>query len=163
MSNATLDTLRTRIQNGTLLALLRDPSLAPDETYSLVAFQYHQDFTISATDTASAPLVPLQIGDDSGFIIYNSMFTCFDSVTGDVITDPNVTVQLQDSGSQQNLSDGPLPVTSIFGTASLPFPWTPPKILRPVSILNASATALTIGANPIDLSLVYAGARIYPA
>jgi hypothetical protein len=73
---------------------------------------------------------------------------------------PNVLVMLLSSGSGQNLFQNPVPLTSIFGTGTLPFILPYPRILPANSQLQVILTSVEAASTPL-LTLNFIGRKIY--
>lgn len=98
-----------------------------------------------------------QTQSDSDFELAQMSFYCANA--GTAYPAPNITVQLTDTGSQNNIFLSPLPVSTIFGTAAQPFILPISKIL----VRNALITATVLNSDGAarDLYLVFIGQKIY--
>jgi len=101
----------------------------------------------------------INIEADSDFMINKTTFTVFDT-NGDIVANPNLTVQLTDSASGRNLFDEPQAITSVAGTAQLPFVPPVAKLLRAkstftVTFSNRSAATMYL------IAMSFAGTKMY--
>lgn len=150
------------------------PILAPNWWLGLVPrelwdrkktfFIYEIDFVplaISATSVLST-----QIQNDSHFLIVAGVALVTDSAGAVVINAPNGAnstgklVTIRDVAAGFPLSQVPVPVENMFGTAQLPAVWAIPKLIRKGSTLEATVQNLIATAHNVRLS--FWGVRIYP-
>lgn len=146
-------------------ANLIDPGPAPQRRV-----QYWEDYTAYEVDFTSANLTngatlngAIQIQADSYFKWTKAAF--YADIGGAVFTDstrpiPQVTVQIQDSGSGRVLFNQAVPVVNVFGTGQLPFILPIPRIFMPRSSL-ALQVANYSTASAYNLRLTLIGTKIF--
>jgi hypothetical protein len=130
-------------------------------------FIYSTDFTTAAAQSLAPGAtgnVNINIQADADFRILAGAFAA--DLAGAAQVDstrvlPLVTVLLTDTGSGRNFMDRPVPLTSLFGTGELPFPWPQPKIMRARSTLQVQAFNFS-AATTYSFSLAFIGVKLYP-
>jgi hypothetical protein len=73
---------------------------------------------------------------------------------------PNVTVQIQDSGTGRTLFNAPIPIPSIFGTGQLPFILPIPRVFMARSSITLTATNFD-AAVTYNLRLALIGTKLF--
>lgn len=139
----------------TLLAVQEEP------------FVYSADFVTGGTPgpiaSGASATFNINIQKDANFKILAAAYEC------DIAGAPQVdstrqlalaTVLLTDTGSGRAFMDRPVPITSLFGTGELPFPWPSPKIMKALSTLQVQVFNFD-AVNDIDLRLNFIGNKEY--
>jgi hypothetical protein len=110
----------------------------------------------------------IQIQANAAFLLTETTYTLFDTTAGAVTRTDELTaepfgVQLTDSGSGRNITNGNAKVTNLFGTAQRPFYWTTPKYFAASSVLRIALTtgAVVPSANDLALTLTFSGEQRY--
>lgn len=101
-----------------------------------------------------------QINSDSHFLaeVVTAVVTATDDSS--VVATPLITLQLQNTGDDQNWFLNPVWLTSFAGTAQLPFPLPFPRLLKASSVLTAIFTNFD-AANARKVRLTLHGFKIY--
>jgi hypothetical protein len=126
----------------------------------LTAQAFSYVLTLANVASGATASGALQILADSAFLIQSTVVTSVDVTTGLLVSNPVGTIQLTDSGSGQSLFSAALPLSSVFGTAQLPFLWTLPRLLKANSTIAAQFTAGTT-TNNVTYYLSFNGMKIY--
>lgn len=142
-----------------------------DGTFSLGGKRYRTyDYFAYSVDIAEADLLPnssvsvnFNIQRDSDFVW--TMGTFFENLAGaaqqnGVIDMPPATVQIIDTGSGRALLETPAPVTSLFGTGSLPFILPVPRVFDARSTIVVQLS--NYGTSAFGLGLTFIGYKAYP-
>lgn len=79
-----------------------------------------------AANTAATAVISIQ--SDADFVLQQMTMTAFDVTT--FVANPNATVLLSDPSNSSPISDGYVALTTVFGTASLPFILPVPRMIR---------------------------------
>ena len=150
------------------------PVLAPNWWLGLVPrelwdrkktpFIYEQDFIpLGATTTTVGNI---QIQADSHFLCIGAVHLITDVTNTTVLDSPStanstgILALITDVGSGMPLSQVPVPIESIFGTAQLPAIWAIPKLFPASGTIATQVQNLLATARNVRLS--YWGVRIYP-
>ena len=153
------------------------PILAPNWFLGLVPrefwnvektfFIYEQDFVTPLQLAASATTVGnIQLQDDSHFLAVAGVALLTDTTNTTVVNSESnanasgVLVLITDVGSGSQLSQVPVPLDSIFGTAQRPAVWPMPKLFRKGGTIATQVQNLLATARHLRIS--YWGIRIYP-
>jgi hypothetical protein len=133
-------------------------------------FIYEADFAtpsgvaLAASGTAT---VNTQIQNDSHFLCIGGCYLLTD-VTNVTVVDspsnansPGILLQITDVAAGFPLSQVPLPICNILGSAQLPAIWALPKLFRKGTTIATQAQNLIATARHLRIS--YWGIRIYPA
>jgi hypothetical protein len=154
-----------------LAARLGQPPSQVRKQYWLDPFTYILNFVTPNQLAASATsTLGFLIQNDSAFSICKTMFI-ITTVTntfsaelqpfGSGLTTGGVPVlvTMTDGGSGRSLSDNPIPIDCIYGTAQLPYIWQLPKIIDPSSQFNVTLQNLV--ATAWHVRLAHAGYKIF--
>lgn len=135
-------------------------------TFDSTKYMAQEFFTYSAPlDSLAAGAsssVQINIQANSDFMINKIVFAVFDAATGDIVADPNMTVNLVDAGSGLSLFDNPQPIGNVAGTAQLPFVPPVAKLLKAKSTLSvqyANRSAVTL----YNIIITFHGSKLYLA
>lgn len=107
----------------------------------------------------------IQIQSDSHFLIVAGVALVTDATFATVLNSPSnanstgILCQIVDVAAGFPLSNVPVPLESLFGTAQLPGVWSIPKLIRASSTLQTNLQNLIATARAVRLS--YWGVRIY--
>ncbi len=102
---------------------------------------------------------------DSGFAICKTSFNIASNVNvfvANISDEPRYAPQvitLSDSGSGRDLSNTGVPIGTLFGPDTFPFPWPTPKILDPNSTFTARIQNLV--ATAFNIRLSFHGYKIF--
>lgn len=127
---------------------------------------YAKQYYAYELDASPVPLgggsaqVATQINSDSHFLaeVVTAVVTSIDNQT--VVAAPVMTVQLQNTGDDQNWFQSAVWLTNFAGTAQLPFPLPFPRLLKASSVLTAVFTNFDTG-NARTVRLTIHGFKIY--
>jgi hypothetical protein len=167
MAEVTADRNRGQAQPQPLLAPNWFLGLVPRELWDRYKtfFIYEQDFIplgANATTTGT-----IQIQDDSHFLAVAGVALVVDVTNTTVLNSESnanasgIQVQVFDVASGAPLSQTPVPLDNMYGTAQRPAVWPLPKLFRASSSIATQAQNLLGTARNVRLS--YWGIRIYPS
>jgi len=143
--------------------------LVPRELWNVYKtfFIYEQDFVTPTQLGASATTVGnIQIQDDSHFLAVAGVALETDVANTTVVNSESnanasgVLVLVTDVGSGAPLSQVPVPLDNMFGTAQRPAVWPMPKLFRRGGTIATQVQNLIATARHLRIS--YWGIRIYP-
>jgi hypothetical protein len=103
------------------------------------SFDYTVEFTLAALLAGATITNPINIQNDSDFVVRQGQYTVWSAATVFVVN-PDINISLFDTGSGRNWQDVPLPILNKFGTAQLPFLWPEPKLVKGGSVIQITAT-----------------------
>lgn len=146
---------------------MRIPEILLDNKRSLLRIQpftYSIDYASLATATNING--NFTTDNDSDFIITKTTFYSAPATTAGPTASnkiiPWLTVLLTDSGSGRNLMDGPVMVSSMFGSGELPFIWSMPYKVSGNSTITANLANITTGAGEAYVTrLQFHGVKIF--
>lgn len=130
----------------------------------IVRFPYTYNAVFSAGIAAAGnATVNVAITADAPFLIVNSTYEA--DVAGSAVTAssyvyPLMSVLLTDTGSNRQMMDVAVPVTSIFGNGQFPYVWPEPKLMPANSVLQVQVTSFE-AANTNRLRLSFNGYKLY--
>ena len=122
-------------------------------------------FTFTAANENFQGVIPIQ--SDAHFVCTATMYTNSVEVGNIVATtavdrlrvnNGGAVIVITDGGSQRFLSSAPVPVSSIFGNAELPYIWPLTHLFKANTSINVSITG-TLGAGQV-IRLIFAGFKI---
>lgn len=108
----------------------------------------------------------INIEADSNFIMQKlTTFSTIGAFPGGVTTEatrdiPQVTIQLNDTGSGRNLNSNPVPIDNIFGTGQRPFILPNPRVFLRNSTIQVSFTNFS-AATIYNIILTFIGYKLY--
>lgn len=146
-------------QNAQLRAVL--DQLANDASVFKLPYTYNAVF--NALPAAGTAQQTVQIDAAAPFLIISSTFhadLAGAAQTSSTYQWPNVTVLLTDTGSNRQLMDQGVPLTSIFGNGMFPYLWPESKLMAANSGLQVQVTSQE-AANTPNLRLAFHGYKIY--
>lgn len=147
---------------GRLMPALQNPfyGFLPKRLWSKVKdfFAYSVEFDTLAANGDERQRTQIQA--DSDFILLQIMRTVRPSGGGNAVTDPQIRIQLETSGSGRNLMDSLQPLENISGTAQDPYFLPYPKVLKRNSTLTTRL--VEDSGNARIVRVTYAGFKIFP-
>jgi hypothetical protein len=111
--------------------------------------------TLGASATTTQNVV---IDADSDFLAVKVMLASY-SAAGTIVTNPDYTLTISDSGSGRLLQNQPIHINTICGTAQLPYVLPEPKLFKASSTVSLTLTNRTTTAARVNLTL--GGVKIY--
>lgn len=121
---------------------------------------YSYSMLFSAVASGATSNQNLQIQADSNFMITELSYFAFDTTTNAAPATFTSTIQLTDTGSGMTLFDRAIPITSVFGTAQLPFVMPISRVISANAVLTGTLNAGVL-ANATTIYLVFHGFKIY--
>ena len=119
-------------------------------------FQYAVNFTFAGAENQQTTI---QIQTDAHFIVVMSVFSTNVAAGVPGAAFGGCLVQLSDLASNRSLSNIPVAVASLFGTAERPFVWPFTHLFRAGGGINLSVTGIAAATAQI-VRLVFAGYKI---
>lgn len=123
--------------------------------------------TINGVTDGSTEAASFTVQANSWFMLDQMTAVAYDAATGknllaDGTAAREIFVQLQDSGSDNNLCNNPVPLESIFGSATQPFIVPGSRMMRPTSLFTATITQTLTGGKTVNYTLNFIGRKLYP-
>lgn len=124
------------------------------------AFSYATGiFTLAAGGSSTQNI---QIESNSNFVAIKGMYWCEENgaaaqPTVSTLPAPNLLVELIDTGSNNRLTNTPVPINTLFGTGSRPFVWPVPRVLPANSTLQVVVTNASAATQYNNIQLVFCG------
>lgn len=124
---------------------------------------YEIDFTSAQLTSGVTLNGSIQIQADSAFKWTKA--TYYADIGGAVFTEsarpiPQVSIQIQDTGSSRVLFNNAVPVPNVFGTGQLPFILPVPYVFRPRSAMQLTVQNFS-AASAYNLRLSFIGSKIF--
>lgn len=145
-----------------------------EQSFIRQPYTFEVDFTTTITsgsvNTFAAPTAAggvvvgnFLVDTSSPFMLvsttYRADLAAAAQTSGALIT-PNAVLNIQDQSSNRNWMNGPVPITSIFGTAQLPYFWPQPRLLPANTNVQLTITSYE-AANVPNIRLSFHGYRLY--
>lgn len=129
----------------------------------LVADFYAYNILFTTLNAGTSQTANIQIQADSDFEIQKltAFATTANSSAPSTTTMPLVTVLLTDTGSGRQLTDIAVPISSLFGTAQLPFILPNTKILQARAVLAIQISNFGSGVNYSTIQLSFIGRKLF--
>lgn len=146
-------------QSAQLMGALNQ--LAQEAAVFKLPYTYNAVFATLATGGTQQSTI--QIDASAPFLIISSTFRA--DLAGAAQTSgtyiwPNVTVSLTDTGSNRQLMDQGVPLTSIFGNGMFPYLWPEAKLMAANSGLQVQVTSQEAVSTP-NLRLAFHGYKLF--
>lgn len=110
-----------------------------------------------AAAAGSQQTASVQIEAGTHFVAQQFIFDCRLAAAPDL--NPSISVQVVDLSSNQPIFDRPLIISSVFGTAQLPYQLAVPRRFRANGGIQATVTNIAVGAAR-DVVLTFAGQKV---
>jgi hypothetical protein len=136
-----------------------------DKNTTYLYFIYNVPIGAVAAGAGTSVSSPLQIQADSEFSWEKATFYAFPTgFTENAFNDtliPELTVNIQDTGSGRYYMNNPVPVSAIFGTGKLPYILPFPQRFLPNALINFTVANLSAAQAYTNVSLNLIGRKIY--
>lgn len=126
---------------------------------------YIYSSNVAALAVAAVVTDNIPIQADTDFVLEKLTFHA--DIAGAALTDssrvtPNVSILITDTGSNRQLMDASVPLTTFFGTGEIPFILPQPRVFSANSVIQVQYTSFE-AVNTPDIFLAFIGHKVYRA
>lgn len=135
----------------------------PQNNRRLVIQPYNYPLQFASLAASARDSGVIQVAANANFILTNPRFSCYTD-DGSEAPDPNISIQIQDTGSQQFLFQDASRLSTVFGnlvnandTGALPYP----RVVAGRSGLQVTVINTSADVNYSYLALSFVGVQVY--